>query len=247
MCGCVSDGSNRAEDGATIMSGDLLRLEAVTKAFAAPDGGQTSILEAVDCLINPGEAVAIVGPSGSGKSTLLNLIGSLEPPTSGRILLGDTEINTLSGQALAQFRAMRVGFVFQEHHLLPQLTALENVLLPTLCVAAKADASVASDLLDRVGLTARRDAFPAQLSGGERQRVAVARALTNSPSVLLCDEPTGNLDRVAGAEVVSLLLQLASQQGATVLMVTHNLEQAKRFGRVLELSGGKLTPRGEMP
>lgn len=234
------------------MSGDVLRLEAVTKTFAAPDGGQTTVLDAVGCTINPGETVAILGPSGSGKSTLLNLIGSLEQPTSGRILLGDIEINALTGQTLAQFRALRVGFVFQEHHLLPQLTALENVLLPTLGGTVASDPRSAgtlsaSDLLERVGLTARREAFPAQLSGGERQRVAVARALINSPSLLLCDEPTGNLDRATGAEVVSLLLQLATQQGATVLMVTHNLEQAERFGRVLELSGGKLTPRGDAP
>jgi len=230
------------------MSGDVLRLEAVTKTFTAPEGAQTTVLNAVDCTINPGETVAILGPSGSGKSTLLNLIGSLEPPTSGRVLLGDMEINALTGQALAQFRALRVGFVFQEHHLLPQLTALENVLLPTLGGrAGSAGILPASDLLDRVGLTARREAFPAQLSGGERQRVAVARALINSPSLLLCDEPTGNLDRATGAEVVSLLLQLAAQQGATVLMVTHNLQQAERFGRVLELSGGKLTPRGDAP
>jgi ABC-type lipoprotein export system ATPase subunit len=227
------------------MSAGALRLEALTKTFAAPDGGQTMVLDAVDCAINLGDTVAILGPSGSGKSTLLNMIGSLERPTSGRVLLGDLEVSALSGQALAQFRATRVGLVFQEHHLLPQLTALENVLLPTLGGAVKATPSAAADLLDRVGLTARREAFPAQLSGGERQRVAVARALINSPSLLLCDEPTGNLDRATGGEVVSLLLQLASQQGATVLMVTHNLPQAERFGRLLELSGGKLTPRGE--
>ncbi|MEI6504169.1 MAG: ATP-binding cassette domain-containing protein, partial [Armatimonadota bacterium] len=144
------------------MSGDVLRLEAVTKTFITPDGGQTTVLDAVDCAISPGQTVAILGPSGSGKSTLLNLIGSLEPPTSGRVLLGDTEINALTGQALAQFRALRVGFVFQEHHLLPQLTALENVLLPTLggAVASNprsAGILPAADLLDRVGLTARRE------------------------------------------------------------------------------------------
>jgi lipoprotein-releasing system ATP-binding protein len=156
----------------------------------------------------------------------------------------------LAGAALAQFRSQRVGFVFQDHLLLPQLTALENVMLPTLATAdrglvtAPAGEKRAGELLERVGLAARQHAFPAQLSGGERQRVAIARALINQPGLLLCDEPTGNLDRTTGAEVVSLMLDLAAQQGVMVLMVTHNLEQAARFGRCLELVGGKLTPRG---
>ena len=244
------------------MSAQALVLEAVTKTFSAPDGSALSVLDHIDCTIAPAETVAIVGPSGSGKSTLLNLIGSLEQPTSGRILLGDLAINQLAGKALAQFRSTQVGFVFQDHHLLPQLTAFENVLLPTLSLrAGRASHSIpesgetpdprgrgetrAVALLERVGLTARRDAFPAQLSGGERQRVAIARALINGPSLLLCDEPTGNLDRTTGAEMVALLLAVAAQQGVTVLMVTHNLEQAARFGRCLELSGGKLASRGE--
>lgn len=240
------------------MSAESLRVEKLTKSFAGAKGEPTVILDGLDLTIEAGETVAVVGPSGSGKSTLLNLIGSLEPPTSGRVLLGDLEVTALAGEALAQYRSRRVGFIFQEHHLLPQLTAEENVLLPTLAGRGIAKAasseeetkprgtgvSPASDLIERVGLSARQDAFPAQLSGGERQRVAIARALINSPSLLLCDEPTGNLDRETGAQVVSLLLQLAAEQQVTVIMVTHNLEQARRFGRVLELSGGKLLPAG---
>jgi putative ABC transport system ATP-binding protein len=226
------------------MSADLLRLEAVSKIFATPDGGRTTILDNINCIINPGETVAIVGPSGSGKSTLLNVIGGLDQPTSGHVWLGELEVNALAGKALANFRATKLGFVFQDHHLLPQLTALENVLLPTLAGKAEKTAGErAAGLLERVGVAARRDAFPAQLSGGERQRVAVARALINHPDLLLCDEPTGNLDHATGAEVVGLLLELAAGQGVTVLMVTHNAEQAARFGRCLELADGTLQTR----
>lgn len=245
---------------------DNLVLDNVTKRFPGSDGAELTVLNGVSCVVEAGEAVAIVGPSGSGKSTLLNIIGALDKPTSGTVRLGDTDVTALAGRELASFRALRVGFVFQEHHLLPQLSALENVLLPTLaidrrdacptrvprltgvpCTQSGAEGPVnreqrAEGLLERVGLTERQDAFPAQLSGGERQRVALARALINGAKLLLCDEPTGNLDRQTGASAVSLLLELASQQGVTVLMVTHNVEQAARFGRCLELLDGKLSP-----
>jgi ABC-type lipoprotein export system ATPase subunit len=190
-----------------------------------------------------GETVAITGPSGSGKSTLLNLIGALDAPTSGEVRLGETVVTALTGHDLARFRASRVGFVFQEHHLLPQLTATENVLLPTLALAGAGDREAwAATLLERLGLAERADAFPAQLSGGERQRVALARALVNGAKLLLCDEPTGNLDAEVGALVVGLLLELARDQGATVLMVTHNAAHAERFGRSLRLAEGRLWP-----
>jgi ABC-type lipoprotein export system ATPase subunit len=232
---------------------DILTLSDVTKSY-----GDTAVLSGVSLTAQPGETVAVVGPSGSGKSTLLNIIGALEKPTSGTVRLGETDVTALEGKALAAFRAATVGFVFQDHHLLPQLTALENVLLPTLAARTPPappsqggdwGGAHARELLKRIGVERRADAFPAQMSGGERQRVAVARALINGPKLLLCDEPTGNLDRETGAEIVSLLLELAERQGATVLMVTHNTEHAARFARCLRLSDGRLAPPapGEQP
>ncbi len=224
-------------------SGDTLVLQEIVKRFPADEGTELTVLNGVSGTVEAGETVAIVGPSGSGKSTLLNIIGALDKPTSGKVRLGDTEVTELQGQALASFRAVRVGFVFQDHHLLPQLTAVENVLLPNLARGGDDEAEArARALLERIGLGERQDAFPAQLSGGERQRVALARALINGAKLLLCDEPTGNLDRQTGAGVVSLLLQLASQQGVTVLTVTHNVEQAAHFSRCLQLRDGKLSP-----
>ncbi len=188
-----------------------------------------------------GETLAIVGPSGSGKSTLLNVIGSLDKPTSGTVWLGATQVTALTdGTALAAYRASQVGFVFQDHHLLGQLTAIENVLLPALAANKSENRSRAGELLNLVGLLDRAVAFPSQLSGGERQRVAIARAMMNNPAVLLCDEPTGNLDHQTGCRVVEMLLELARRQNTIVLMVTHNLELAGRFGRILELKEGKL-------
>lgn len=223
--------------------GDDLILEELTKRFPRPDGTEMTVLDSVSCTVERAETVAIVGPSGSGKSTLLNMIGALDKPTSGRVRLGNTDVTALEGKALAAFRASRVGFVFQEHHLLPQLTALENVLLPALARGGNGDSETrAQEIIERVGLADRCDAFPAQLSGGERQRAALARALIGGAKLLLCDEPTGNLDRETGATVVSLLLELASEQQVTVLMVTHNEAHASRFSRCLELSDGGLSP-----
>ncbi|HEY3396023.1 MAG TPA: ABC transporter ATP-binding protein [Armatimonadota bacterium] len=224
---------------------DKLTVDGVSRVFPGPEGPVT-VLREVSLAAQPGDTVALVGPSGSGKSTLLNLIGSLDQPTSGQVRLGDTVVAGLQGPALAAFRARRVGFVFQDHHLLPQLSALENALLPTLTLprGERPGRDRALELLTQVGVQARAHAFPAQLSGGERQRVAVARALINGAGLLLCDEPTGNLDQTTGAAVVSLLLELAQAGGVTVLMVTHNLEQAARFGRVLRLENGTLVPTG---
>ena len=221
--------------------GDTLILSAVSKSYDGPRG-TTPILRDISLTVPAGEAVAIVGPSGSGKSTLLNIIGSLDKPSSGSVKLNDLEITALAGTALASFRAARVGFVFQDHHLLPQLTAQENVVLPSLALhgGVKAEAR-ARELLERMGVAHRAEAFPAQMSGGERQRVAIARALLNGAQLLLCDEPTGNLDRDAGANITALFLELA-RQGVTVLMVTHNLELAARFSRCLELREGQLHP-----
>lgn len=220
----------------------MLVVDHLTKRYITP-AGEVEILREASLTAAPGDTVAIVGPSGSGKSTLLNLIGALDMPTDGSITFGETNVTALAGEALADYRARNVGFVFQEHHLLPQLTALENVLVPTLVLGGREDRTAqARELLERVGVAHRADAFPAQMSGGERQRVAVARALINGAGLLLCDEPTGNLDRDTGAGIVSLFLELAEQRAVTVLMVTHNLEQARRFARVLALCDGQLQP-----
>jgi len=217
-----------------------LVLQDVTKSYDTPDGPNT-VLDGVSLEVPDAETLAVVGPSGSGKSTLLNIIGSLDAPTSGSVRLDDTEVTGLSGRELARFRARRVGFVFQDHHLLPQLTALENVVLPSLAAGRRQEASTeALALLERVGVAHRADAFPAKMSGGERQRVAVARAMINSPQLLLCDEPTGNLDRENATSVVELFLELAAEKNVTVIMATHNLQLARRFDRCLELVDGAL-------
>jgi ABC-type lipoprotein export system ATPase subunit len=220
-------------------------LEQVTKAYEATDGAALTVLDSLDWSVGKGETVAVTGPSGSGKSTLLNLIGALDRPTSGAITVGGERLEKLGPEGLTQYRAQRVGFVFQDHHLLPQLTAVENVLLPTLASPdagrqAACPTDRATDLLARVGLGERLQSFPAQLSGGERQRVAIARALMNHPALLLCDEPTGNLDQATGEQVVTVLMQLAESEGLTVVMVTHNLHHAAACRHRYELREGKL-------
>ncbi len=218
-----------------------LVVEDIVMQYATP-AGPSRVLDGLSLTAEQGETVAILGPSGSGKSTLLNIIGSLDRPTSGTVRLGETEVTSLEGTALADFRARDVGFVFQDHHLLPQLTAIENVMLPALAAGGTDGAEQhARELLERVGVTGRADAFPAKLSGGERQRVAAARALINGARLLLCDEPTGNLDRDTGARLIGLLRELAAD-GVTVLVVTHNVEQAGLLGRMLLLREGKLAP-----
>ncbi len=227
-------------------TGGGLILSSVCKRYPGA-GGEVTILEGLDLRVRPGETLAILGPSGSGKSTLLNLIGTLDVPTSGAIRLDGVDVTALKDQALADYRARRIGFVFQDHHLLPQLTATENVLVPALAARRAAEAEGhATELLGRMGVTHRAEAFPAQMSGGERQRVAVARALVNGARLLLCDEPTGNLDAANADGVVQLFLEIARTDTVTVLMVTHNLTQARRFGRCMELRAGQLVdvPRG---
>mgnify|MGYP001156269697 CR=1 FL=1 len=216
--------------------GDLI-LAGVTKTYVPAH----EVLRGVSMTARPGETVSVVGPSGCGKSTLLNIIGSLDQPTSGTVALGDIDIAGLSGDELAAFRSNEVGFIFQDHHLLPQLTALENVLLPSLATSSRDATPRARELLGRVGLSDQAESLPAQMSGGERQRVAVARAMINEPKLLLCDEPTGNLDHEAGENVVSLFLEMAGEGGVTVVMVTHNLDFAREFSRCVELRGGRLT------
>ncbi len=216
-----------------------LMVRDLIKEFDAP-GGSNRVLSGTSLDAEAGETVAILGPSGSGKSTLLNIIGSLDRPTSGTVHLGATDVTSLSGDRLASYRASDVGFIFQDHHLLPQLSALENVMLPTIAARTGDGADArARDLLERVGVSGRAGAFPARLSGGERQRVAAARALINGPALLLCDEPTGNLDRDTGMQLIELLRELAAD-GVIVLVVTHNEEQAGLLERRLLLRGGAL-------
>tara|TARA_B000000460_G_scaffold238663_1_gene202574 strand:- start:68 stop:664 length:597 start_codon:yes stop_codon:yes gene_type:complete len=192
-----------------------------------------------------GQSASIMGPSGSGKSTLLYILGALEPPTSGQVFLDGDDPFTLAPRALAEFRNRAIGFVFQDHLLLPQCTVIENVLLPTLVGDPLPDGHArARDLLDRVGLSERLNYRPAELSGGEKQRVALARALIRHPPLVLCDEPTGNLDRESADTVASLLLTLHREQQTVLVVVTHNQAIADRFAQKLELRGQQLLPRG---
>ena len=191
-----------------------------------------------------GENLAILGPSGSGKSTLLQIVGTLDGPTSGQVLLGGDDPFQLSEPRLARFRNDRIGFVFQDHHLLPQCSVLENVLIPTLAGGGATEEAFARArmLLDRVSLSGRLDHRPAELSGGERQRVAIARALIRRPMLLLADEPTGNLDRSTASSIGDLLLELQQLEQTMLVVVTHSLELAARFQRKAELDAGRLVP-----
>jgi lipoprotein-releasing system ATP-binding protein len=200
------------------------------------------VLRDVSLALQQGENLAIVGPSGSGKSTLLGIIGTLDAPSGGRVLLDGQDPAQLDEPRLAAFRNRRIGFVFQDHHLLPQCSVLENVLVPTVAAGPTKPQSVrrAGMLLDRVGLKDRLDHRPAELSGGERQRVALARALINQPTLLLADEPTGNLDRTTAARIAELLLDLQKQEQMMLIVVTHSDRLARLMGRRLELDEGRL-------
>jgi lipoprotein-releasing system ATP-binding protein len=209
------------------------------------DGVRTvDVLKGVDLAVEPGEFVAVVGPSGCGKSTLLHLLGALDLPDSGSVVIGGQDLSHLNLQEQAAFRNRTIGFVFQFQELLADFTALENVAMPGR-IAGLSVSEIeprARQLLDEVGLTGRLDHFPNQLSGGERQRVALCRALLLEPPLLLADEPTGNLDPKSGQQVFELMLELQQRHGTTALVVTHNPELALRCGRVLSLEGGILHP-----
>jgi lipoprotein-releasing system ATP-binding protein len=219
-----------------------LTVENVGKDYPTRSGPLT-VLSDVRFTLTPGEALAVMGPSGSGKSTLLHIIGTLDTPTRGRVTLDGADPFALPERELAAFRNKNVGFVFQDHHLLPQCTVLENVLIPTL-VASDGNASQfdaeAKRLLERVGLGSRLDHRPAELSGGERQRAAIARALIHRPKLLLADEPTGNLDRKTAHAVGELLTELHHQEGAILVVVTHSAELAAIFKRRAEMNDGRL-------
>ena len=218
----------------------MLELANLTKEYATPRG-PLPILSDINLTFRRGDAVAIMGPSGSGKSTLLYIVGALEPPTSGTVTLDGQNPFKLSEPAMAAFRNHRIGFVFQDHCLLPQCSALENVLAPTLVGGVNgAYIERANKLLEQVGLSERLDHRPAELSGGEKQRVAIARALIREPLLLLCDEPTGNLDRQSAENAASLLLDLHKQRQTILIVVTHSAELAAKFPARFELIEQKL-------
>jgi lipoprotein-releasing system ATP-binding protein len=218
----------------------VLEVTNLAKSYPTPNGSLT-ILSDLTLSLRPGDAASIVGPSGSGKSTLLYLLGALEPPSAGTVTLDGVNPFALSERELAVFRNRRVGFIFQDHLLLPQCTVLENVLVPTLVGEPETDAhGRARELLERVGLADRLDHRPAELSGGERQRVSLARALIRRPPLLLCDEPTGNLDHASGNVVASMLFDLHQQQNTILLIVTHNSALAARCPIRFELVGDRL-------
>jgi ABC-type lipoprotein export system ATPase subunit len=223
----------------------LLELTGVSKDYPSPNGGPpVSVLKNVALQLAGGEALAIIGPSGSGKSTLLNMMGALDHPGAGQVRLDGRELSGLSEPELASVRNRSIGFVFQLHHLLPQCTVLENVLVPTLTdpAALQTEAALkrAEELLKWVDLAPRLSHRPGQLSGGERQRAAVVRALINRPKLLLADEPTGSLDHSTAVKLVELLVELNKKEGVALVLVTHSLELAHRLPRVLELREGSL-------
>ena len=226
----------------------MLELVHIAKNYDSPsDTGSVSVLKDINLKLDNGKSLVIVGPSGSGKSTLLNIIGTLDRPTQGQVLLDGQDLAKLNDNELAGIRNRRIGFVFQLHHLLPQCTVLENVLVPTIAGKGGISGNQARDraveLLERVGLKDYLQYRPGELSGGQRQRVAVVRALINKPGLLLADEPTGSLDRAASEKIADLLVELNKSERVTLIVVTHSFEFAKRIGPVSELNDGLLQER----
>ena len=223
----------------------IIRLENVWKTYKMGEV-EVNALRGVSLEINQGEFVSITGSSGSGKSTMMNLVGCLDLPSKGLIFLEDKDISKLSESDLAQIRGQKIGFIFQQFHLIPTLSALENVTLPLEFQDINSDAArkKATEILDLVGLGDRIYHLPSQLSGGEQQRVAIARSLANNPDVILADEPTGNLDSVAGANVMDVLQSLWKKEGKTIIMVTHDLKLAGYAKRVIRLKDGQIIKGG---
>lgn len=225
----------------------LLELKNVGKKYETPSGREyLTVLENVSLKVRQGESLAIVGPSGSGKSTLLNIMGALDKPTSGEVFFQGESLVDLDDAALSRIRNREIGFVFQLHHLLPQCTALENVLIPTIPLRRKEESRDVVDranrLLERIGLGERRDYFPAQLSGGEMQRVAVARALINRPKLILADEPTGSLDQESAKNLGRLMVEINNEEGTALITVTHSHDFARLMEKVWKLRDGTLEP-----
>ena len=222
---------------------DRTLIQAVGLGKVYGEGAPVRALEGVDLRVEEGEFLAITGPSGSGKSTLLNLLGTLDRPSEGKVVFGGVDLGTLKGDALADFRREKMGFVFQLYYLVPVLTALENVMLPLVPYRRRLGFDLegrARELLEGVELGERMDHLPGQLSGGEQQRVAIARALVNEPAVILADEPTGNLDSGSGGRIVELLQRLNRERGLTVVLVTHEAALAAKAGRRVRLQDGRL-------
>jgi len=217
----------------------MIRLRNVSKSFLRPDGTELAVLKGIDCDVDTGEFVAVVGPSGSGKSTLMNILGLLDRPDGGEYTLGDAQVSRLGPTERARMRNRRIGFVFQQFHLLPRTTAVENVELPLVYSEEAEPGKRAIDALCRVGLEDRLDHYPSQLSGGEQQRVAIARALVTNPQLILADEPTGNLDQGAAEGIMDLLLEL-HRGGRTIVLITHDRDLAARCPSALRIDRGRL-------
>ena len=224
------------------MSEAVLQLSGIEKAYLRGTPGEVLVLHGLDLTVARGEVVALVAPSGAGKSTLLHIAGLLDTPDAGSVTIGGRQMAGLPDRARTEVRRTELGFIYQFHHLLPEFNAAENIVLPQLAngVSARAARARAADLLARVGLTARATHRPAELSGGEQQRVAFCRALANGPSLLLADEPTGNLDPATADQVFATLMELVRSTGLSALIATHNLELAARMDRVLRLDAGLL-------
>lgn len=229
------------------MTNPSVELSGVTKWYESGSNQVTPvrrILDGLDLNVKAGERFAIVGPSGCGKSTLLNILGTLDAPSEGKVIVDGVDTSGLSENEIAKIRSEKIGFIFQMHHLLPQCTALENVLVPTLALAARPDPAGATErakmLFDRVGLADKLNSQPGQLSGGERQRVAVVRALINSPKLLLADEPTGALDEDNAKRLIDLLVELNQSEGLALIVVTHDRAVAEAVGSIRVLNRGKI-------
>jgi len=219
----------------------VLELKDIHKSFKQ-NGNVIQVLNGINMKVNPGESVAIMGASGVGKSTLLNVMGTLEPPTHGEVFLGGNNLYAMRESELNRLRNRKIGFVFQFHHLLPEFNAIENTIMPALIARINKDEAeeTARDILSKVGLQNRLNHRIGELSGGEQQRVAIARALIMKPRLLLADEPTGNLDRVTGGEVIDLLLRLREESDLGMVIATHNQKFAEKMSRLMEIVDGRI-------
>jgi lipoprotein-releasing system ATP-binding protein len=219
----------------------LLELKNIHKSFEL-DGNTINVLNGIDITINPGETIAIIGASGAGKSTLMNIMGTLEPPSRGVVLFEGTDVGKMDESRLCRLRNREVGFVFQFHHLLPEFNALENTIMPALIsrIDNKTARENAIKILTSVGLGNRLNHRVGELSGGEQQRVAIARALIMGPKILLADEPTGNLDRATGEEIIDMLIRIKEEQGLSLVIVTHNQKLAEKMSKITEIVDGRI-------